>query len=77
MIKVHCNSCQQIIEGQQMAKTGASVRIPNVDGAVTAIFNFQGKKPDLCNRCLLAPFAQLIDKNESTVIPLTATRRTS
>jgi hypothetical protein len=79
MIKVHCNSCEHAIEGPQMAKTGVSAKIDNVDGAVSAHFTFQGPKPDLCNRCLLGAFARLLEQlnavEAAKVVQLPAPRR--
>lgn len=76
MIKVHCNSCERAIEGPQMAKTGVSVKVGNVDGVVSAQFSFQGMKPDLCNRCLLTAFAKLLKQHDAAnVVQLPAPRR--
>lgn len=77
MIKVHCNSCEQTIEGPQMAKTGITVKFENVNGAATAHFSFQGQKPDLCNKCLLAPFAELLQRAEGNILSIPTTRRTA
>lgn len=71
MRQVHCDCCSTRIEGEQLSKTGAQVRVEGVDGFVTATFSFRGKAPDLCNTCLVKPFASLVGITTNVVaLPL-------
>jgi hypothetical protein len=59
--------CGRLIEGTQLALQPATVKVPSI-GQMTVAVTFKGRRPDMCNYCVLAAIATLGQERPSAKV---------
>jgi hypothetical protein len=55
MIERHCDvhGCGRVITGPELARQPRRIALPGVKLGVTVSFTFNGKRPHVCDQCLI------------------------
>jgi hypothetical protein len=65
----HCDvpGCSRLITGPELARQPRRISLPGIKVQATVSFAFSGKRPCVCDQCLLEAVARLDPRNANVV----------